>query len=248
MITYLQKCVIQAIVNVFETGKPSGDYARVALAKGDAGHLSYGRSQASLASGNLSRLVRDYCEEPGALHARELSAYLPLLESRDLTLDSDAGLHALLRDAGADPAMYRAQDAIFDRVYWEPAVRAAQATGIETALGIAVVYDSFIHGGWVRMRDATAASLGVPAAQPQILAGGRSEPGWIGRYISVRRNWLASHANPLLRLTTYRVDTFAVLVAAGNWTLALPLDAHGVRITEKDLGLQPALEHAMGKP
>jgi chitosanase len=248
MTTTLQKCTIQAIVNIFETGKPAGDYARVTLAKGDAGHLSYGRSQASLASGNLSRLVRDYCEEPGALHARELSAYLSRLDARDLTLDSDAGLHALLRVAGADPVMCRVEDTIFDRVYWDPALRAAQATGIETALGTAVVYDSFIHGGWVRMRDATAASLGVAPAQPQILAGGRNEHEWIGRYISVRRNWLANHANPLLRLTTYRLDTFAALVATGNWTLALPLEAHGVRITGKDLGVQPALEHVVGVP
>jgi chitosanase len=237
MLNNLQKLTIQAIVNVFETGRPAGDYSRVTIAPNDPGHLSYGRSQVTLASGSLARLVREYCSEPGTLHAQELSAYLPRLNACDTSLDTDSTLRLLLREAGADPAMRRVQDTVFDRTYWEPALRATEALGIETALGTGVVYDSFIHGGWVRIRDATAANLGLTPAMPQIRSGGIGEPGWIERYITLRRSWLASHPDPLLRLTTYRMDTFASLIAAGNWELLLPIRAHGVRISEEVLEL-----------
>ena len=243
MISQLQKLTIQAIVNVFETGRFNGDYGQVSVAPDDPGHLSYGRSQATLSSGSLVRLVRDYCVEPGALLAAELSVYLPQLEARNVRLDRDANLRALLRDAGADPAMHRAQDAAFDRIYWDPALRSAEAVGIETALATGVVYDSFIHGGWVRMRDATAASLGLAPTLPQVHPAGVTESDWIGRYITLRRNWLATHPNSLLRLTTYRMDTFAALFAAKNWTLALPLEAHGVRIREEDLNFPVSTAH-----
>jgi chitosanase len=240
MISPLQKRTIQAIVNVFETGRPAGDYSSVTLARQDTGHLTYGRSQVTLSSGSLARLVRDYCAAPGALLAKELSAYLPLLEARDTRLDGDAALHTLLHEAGTDPAMRRTQDVVCDRVYWDPALRSAQAVGIETSLGTGVVYDSFIHGGWVRMRNATAASLGLAPAFPQIRPQSVTEGQWIERYITLRRHWLATHPNPLLRLTTFRMDTFAALLAAANWALALPLEAHGVRISEEDLEFHPS--------
>jgi hypothetical protein len=57
MFTDLQKGAAQAIVNVFKTDAPQGDYASVTLLKGDTGHLTYGRSQTTLASGNLYLLI-----------------------------------------------------------------------------------------------------------------------------------------------------------------------------------------------
>src|SRR5512139_3500789 len=76
MLTDLQKRTAQAIVNIFETGRVRGDYAQVTLIPGDTGHLTYGRSQTTLASGNLYLLVRDYCETPGAALASGLQRYL----------------------------------------------------------------------------------------------------------------------------------------------------------------------------
>ena len=55
MITDLNKLSIQAIVNVFETGRAHGDYGKVTLLSGDSGHLTYGRSQTTLASGKIGR-------------------------------------------------------------------------------------------------------------------------------------------------------------------------------------------------
>lgn len=229
MITDLQKRAIQAVVNVFETGTAAGSYSNITVAPGDPGHLTYGRSQTTLASGNLALLVKRYCNSPAASHAGELRSYLARLEARDTTLDSDARLHVLLREAAADDVMRRAQDEFFDRAYWHPAVRAAESLAIHTALGTGVVYDSFIHGAWARLRDATCARIGRPSPTgPYPPSPG--EGAWVRQYIVLRRDWLADHPNPLLRRAVYRMDTFLALVEAGNWDLTPPFEAHGVWI------------------
>jgi chitosanase len=72
MLNQLQKRAAQAIVNIFETGRVLGDYSRVTLLPGDTGHLSYGRSQATLGSGNLFSLINAYCEAANAQFALAL--------------------------------------------------------------------------------------------------------------------------------------------------------------------------------
>jgi len=53
MLTTLQKKTSQAIVNIFESGRPLGDYGCVTVIKDDTAHLTYGRSQTTLAGGDL---------------------------------------------------------------------------------------------------------------------------------------------------------------------------------------------------
>ena len=72
MLTELQKKTAKAIVNIFETGRPLGDYSKVTLLQGDTGHLTYGRSQTTLGSGNLYLLIKSYCKASGATLAAEL--------------------------------------------------------------------------------------------------------------------------------------------------------------------------------
>jgi chitosanase len=118
--------------------------------------------------------------------------------------------------------MQATQDSFFDRAYWTPAVNAARSLGIQTALGKAVVYDSFIHGSWGRMRDRTNQNYGTVS---QI-----GEKAWIKAYIKTRRHWLGNHSNRLLRRTVYRMDALNQLVQSGNWDLALPFSVRGCRI------------------
>jgi chitosanase len=93
----LQKRVAQAIVNIFETGKAQGEYGQVTLLAGDSGHLTYGRAQTTLGSGNLFLLIKDYCEAPGAQFAEELRPFLERLLRRDTGLDRHAEFRRLLR-------------------------------------------------------------------------------------------------------------------------------------------------------
>ena len=227
MLTELQKKAAQAIVNIFETSRPLGDYSKVTLLQGDSGHLTYGRSQTTLSSGNLYLLIKRYCESAGAELAEDLTWYLGRLEDRDVNLDQDMKFQRLLRDAGRDPVMQREQDRFFDSVYWNPAINAAQAKGLTQALGVGVLYDSFIHGSWFRMRDRTDERFG------QVVYIGEKE--WIQSYIEVRRDWLTHHSNTLLHRTVYRMDSFQKLIEEDNWELGLPFTCRGIVIDEQVL-------------
>lgn len=231
MITDLQKRSIQAIVNVFETGRPLGDYGQVTLLAGDSGHLTYGRSQTTLTSGNLFLLISAYCQDQGAQFGGALSTFLDRLEDIDLSLDHDTALRNLLREAGDDPVMRSVQDEFFDRVYWAPAVKSAEFIGSELALGMAVVYDSRIHGSWHLIRDRTIESHG-PLSD-------LGEKAWMSRYVQARRDWLANHSNQLLRKTVYRMDALKELMNAENWALDLPFSVRGNVIDESVLSGDP---------
>jgi len=227
MVTELQRKAAQSIVNIFETGRPRGDYGQVTLLPGDSGHLTYGRSQTTLASGNLYLLIKAYCEAEDAGFAAMLSGYLERLADRDLTLDNDMEFRRLLRDAGEDPVMYDVQDQFFDRVYWDPSVASATAIGLGTALGTGVVYDSRVHGSWGRIRNRTNERYGSVSDV--------GEETWITNYVQERRDWLANHSNELLHRTVYRMDALRQLIDAGNWELALPFYVRGILIDENVL-------------
>ena len=222
--TEIQKRTAQAIVNIFETGRVLGDYGRVTLLAGDSGHLTYGRSQTTLTSGNLHLLIKAYCETPGSECAGALRPYLDRLASRDLSLDHDAALRQLLKDAGADQVMHDAQDQFFDRVYWAPSLISARNAQLSTGLGASVTYDSRIHGSWNFIRDRTTAEFGD--------AGKLGEKQWVQRYVETRRQWLATNANQLLQRTVYRMDSFSKLIQEAKWNLELPLTVRGVLIDE----------------
>jgi len=223
-LTELQKLTAQSIVNIFETGRSLGDYGKVTLLPGDPGHLTYGRSQTTLASGNLHLLIRAYCDAPDAIHADQLRPYLERLAARDLSLDTDLALKRLLRESGDDLVMHTTQDAFFDRVYWMPAQSTAAAVRLSTALGAAVVYDSTVHGSWGTVRDLTARAHGNV---DQI-----GENAWIQRYVETRRSWLANHPKSILHATVYRMNSFAGLISEEKWNLELPIVVRGIRIDE----------------
>lgn len=231
MFSQLQKKAAQAIVNIFETGSPHGRYGRVTVVEGDTGHLSYGRSQITLSGGNLYRLIKAYTDEPAAELGSALVPYLERLGSRDVSLDHDANLARLLRRAGEDPVMHAVQDGFVDHAYWNPSLRSARAMGLKTGLAISVIYDSRVHGSWAAIRSRTVSRHGTAR---QI-----GERNWIRQYVSVRRDWLASHSNPLLRRTTYRMDTFQALIDEVKWNLELPLIVRGVWLDEHVLATPP---------
>jgi len=221
----VQKQTAKAIVNIFETGRVAGDYGAVTVLKGDTGHLTYGRSQTTLGSGNLFLLVKAYCERPDAQLASELSAFLPKLAARDVSLDTDMTLRETLHDAGGDRAMRDEQNRFFDDHYFNPACHAAQARGIVSALGQTVVYDSFIQGGFAKVAPLVGATIG---------SAGIDEPQWVQKYIDARKGWL-SRLKPPLPATVYRMDAFTALATGDAWELPLNLTVRGVVISPDNL-------------
>ena len=147
----------------------------------------------------------------------------------------------LLKDAGSDPVMQEVQDAFFDRVYWDPAMRSADALGAQSALGAAIVYDSTVHGSWAQVRDMTRKQFGELKQVGEVQ--------WMSDYVETRRQWLATYPNPLLHKTVYRMDAFRLIINAGNWKLGLPLVVRGLSITTDSLSdAHPVNVSAEGAP
>lgn len=220
----------RALVNIFETGHVRGEYGLVTLLPGDTGRLTYGRAQTTLGSGNLHVLIQRYCATLGARFGARLRAWLPALASRSTVADTDGKLHNLLRACADDPVMRDVQDAFFDEVYWDPAVRAAGRLGIRSALGVAVVYDGWVHGSWAPLRDRTNAMHTLQDV---------GEHEWVHRYARLRREWLGTHPNALLRNTVYRMDAFLRLMEQDAWGLPLPLVVRGQEISIGTLTAMP---------
>jgi chitosanase len=227
-LTLTQARTIRAIVNLFETGEVLGDYGSVTVIPGDTGHLTFGRSQTTLATGNLHELIERYCTNAGARFGPRLTPWLPQLQACDVALDQDSVLHNVLRSSADDPVMREIQDEFFDEKYFDPAARAADRFGITQPLGVAVVYDSKVHGSWERIR---ARVQGTPAD--------RGEQAWIRDYVAARRAWLVGSSRSDVRATVYRMDAFNRLIEQGMWSLGLPLIVRGAEISAATLSATP---------
>lgn len=212
-----------AIVNIFETSKPFGDYAACAVLDDGAG-VSYGISQFTHRSGALLAVIERYFQNGGAVGRAVIERRLPLLRRKTTTaigaLASDETFKKALIAASVTDEMRAAQDAVAFERFLGPAIRACEGSGFVLPLSLAVVYDSINHGSWERIRDAV-----------RISADDNEKP-WITDYVIRRHQWLTSV--PRLKPTAYRTRFFLEQIARANWSLDFPLNVHGVRLDENN--------------
>ena len=233
-ITYTpaQRHAINCIISVFETGRTPNPaaYSTCTILPDGAG-ISYGMHQSTDRAGSLDNIVKRYVEM-GGTHSEALRAYLPYFASNKSATEPPKGPWSaettnavnLLKAAGADPKMQAAQEEVFDRDYFQPAVNHANQIGLTKALSLAVVYDTCIHsgpGGVTMIRNMFAAK------SP---ANGGTEAEWVKSYLNARRNWLATHKMTILHGTVYRMDALLALVQAGNWDLTPPFKVRSVTV------------------
>lgn len=153
------KEVSDAITGKFE----GGSYGT--LQTYDAGIISYGKHQTTLASGGLAGLLDVYlgkakAEKTPSETSRQIEGYLPRVRAKDATLRADKTFLGLLTAAASEPAMQAAQDQFFGDAYWKPAVGLALAYGIRSALGFATFYDTYVQGGAETVAERTRRALG----------------------------------------------------------------------------------------
>lgn len=215
------RCV--QVLNVFETGKPDGDYSNVSIYKDGGGgaykQITYGASQTTQ-DGNLDKLLYKYLESnPTNMEAAKvIVANVPT--KTDRMLYTNKAFIQALKDAGKDPVMQQCQNEFFDETYFVPAYKWFLNNGFTQPLSMLVIYDSFIHSGgilsFLRKRFAE-----VPPAN------GGDEKAWIKAYVRTRKSWLANHSNKILRNTVYRMKTMQELIDAGDWALEGKINANG---------------------
>lgn len=216
------KLTAASIVRIFETGKPLGDYAAVAVLDDGAG-ISYGISQFTHRSGSLAEVVEKYFENRGVVGRMVLADRLPKMKDSSKSsierLSIDTQLKAALKAAAATTEMRSAQEEIATERYMRPALSECERLGFTLPLSLAIVYDSITHGSWSKIRD-------------MIRVTPKNEKGWMTAYILRRDAWLRSI--PRLTKTTYRTKFFLSQIMTGRWTLELPMTVHGVRLTKQN--------------
>ena len=211
-----------AIVHVFETSRPFGDYAACVVLDDGAG-ISYGINQFTHRSGSLAVVVEKYLQAKGVVGAAVMLENLALLQSKTTTaiakLSANATMKKALRAAAVTSEMKRAQEKTAFELYLKPALDLCEKYGFTEPLSLAVIYDSIVHGSFFRV------ARGVDV-------GPRNEREWITAYVRRRDAWLASF--PRLVNTRYRTRFFLNQIAISNWSLRTPLTVHGVRLTSQD--------------
>ncbi|QQS32111.1 MAG: chitosanase [Acidobacteriota bacterium] len=212
-----------AIVNIFETSRPIGNFT-ACVVLGDGAGVSYGISQFTHRSGSLAKVVERYLATGADAGRTKLRASLPLLRKTSVAairmLAADAAFKNALRAAGRTPEMQRVQiEAAFD-LYLSPAIEVCRRYGFREPLSLAVIYDSLNHGSWERI----AARVRTKRSSERL---------WITDYVRKRHLWLTNV--PRLAATNYRTRFFLGEIERGNWALRLPLRVHGYRLTERSL-------------
>lgn len=224
------KLTALAIVHIFETSKPFGDYGAVAVLNDGAG-VSYGINQFTHKSGSLLKVVNTYLGMGGQTGANALRAALPLLQQASATAIHSLANNNIFKDAlrfaaGTDE-MRLAQNQIAENFYLTPAIEACEGSDFILPLSLAVIFDSINHGSFPRIRDAIRHS-------------DADERGWITAYVRYRHAWLTSV--PRLKVTAYRTAFFLEQIGKENWELHLPVNVHGHRLTDAEVQVPETAE------
>ena len=223
---------IWGITSVFESGRAAGNPA--AYQTYDAGIISYGKHQATLASGTLGQVVDAFLARSNSPTAQAIRhQYRDRIARHDASLRHDPQIKQLLLAAGQETAMNEAQDEVFGQKYYQPVIKLAQQYNVTTPLGLAVMYDTYIQGGLHQRLLNTSEQLGGKIGKLG-RQGTISEAGWIATFLAARRAFLlrlseryaakgdSANANAL-RISTFRVDELEKLLTSNNLGLEEPL-------------------------
>jgi hypothetical protein len=188
----------------------------------DAGIISYGRFQFTLAAGMLPLVVAQYAKNrPDGTTAKTLrNYYQERLDARDRDLRDDPKLRALLVKAAADVEMQKAQDSVATELFWERTqTMTVQPRCIETALGQAFLFDVGIqHGIYHNMTGLAERALGVEF-KSCVGRNGTTEQALILQVARIRRERLYALANYGLPGLRRRADFWLELIDKGDWDL-----------------------------
>jgi len=234
MISEKQKKTIDSVVSIFETGRipTAASYSTCSILNDGAG-ISYGKHQCTDKAGSLDLVCKRYIEL-GGQHSDSLKQFMSYLATNESAKYNNvtsnypswlSSLISLLKSAGSDSIMQKAQDEVFEKNYWNPALEHCENIGLKTALGHLVIYDTCIHSGPARV---SSLRQKFPEKSP---TNGGDEKAWVIAFLNARRAWLASNPNTLVQKTVYRIDSMLDIAKSDNWDLNTPLTVRKVKIS-----------------
>jgi hypothetical protein len=188
----------------------------------DAGIVSYGRFQFTLAGSGLFNVLEKYTSRSRSAIAGELRAnYLERTRNHDPNLRNDTRFKQLLIDAAREPEMQTAQDDAATELYWNVVQDLSiRPRNVQTPLGQALIFDMGINFGPRHgFLSAAEQEIGVPP-KSRIGENGRREEDLIAALARLRKQSHDRQAErdnlPGLRV---RGDFWVNLVNKGDWQL-----------------------------
>jgi hypothetical protein len=187
----------------------------------DAGIISYGFLQFTLAAGSLGTVLQNYSNRSQSATANGIRGYLERVINRDALLKNDMNFLGLLRAAANEQEMVDAQGEIGEQGYWKAVVDGyIVQRELKYPLTWALLFDMGVNfgvnHGFVRLAEK---DLGVtPRSKPA--ESGLSEEQLITYVAQLRKR---SHDNQATRDNLpglrKRGDFWMALVTAGDWYL-----------------------------
>jgi chitosanase len=180
--------VAHEMVNVFEYSSTSARYDPC-TDLGDGRGLTCGKIGFTTSSTEVRDVVVAYIEKAtGSPLARHLGR---LRELADRGSASTSGLDGFAEDwaqAADDPRFRAVQDAVADRLTYDPALATARRLGIRTPLGVAILFDAAVQHGTSDDPDGLPALTSRADAEAHgSPAGGVAEKTWLLTFLDVRR-------------------------------------------------------------
>jgi len=218
------KDTIIKILNCFETGSAHTDYSSVFKYRdGDNGkkvQVTLGRGFTEC-GGTLWQVFEHY-QKLGGVNASELLSNKKYSCQENLPYNTN--FLNLIKASKDDELFKKAQDEVYDEVYWAGGATWFKDKGFTLPLSLAVIQDSILQSGSM-LQFLMNKFPEVPPVK------GGDEKKWIVAYVDARHNWLANHSNKILNNTIYRTKFFEDEIAKNNWNLEMfPIYPNGVKI------------------
>ena len=214
------------ILNVWETGDPSGKPSLISIFNDGSG----GRRQLTLGvgftedGGNLKTVIKRYISKGGKF-ADFFKKYVDGIgNTKKPSLVNDAEFITTLKKASKeDILMIEAQREIFEEVYLVGAKKFVKENGFVLPISWLVFADSTLHSGQPAPSGLRNKFSEVPPSK------GGAELAYIRAYLKTRRAWLKSKGG-ILAKTTYRVDNMISHLEKKDYYLLQPFYANGILI------------------
>ncbi|PYK31562.1 MAG: chitosanase [Verrucomicrobia bacterium] len=219
----LKSCA-ERMISVFENESTSLKYNYVEDLNDGRGFTA-GRAGFVTRDGDLLQVVELY----NRVRPRNaLSGFLPMLRTVLGTASTQGleGLPAAWRKAAADPLFRQAQDQVNDRLYYAPAMQAADDLHLQSPLAKFALYDASIQHGTGNDLDSLGAIIRATIAvrgRPDKAGEGK----WLAAFLQARKKVLLNATDPQTRAawkeSVGRVNEQLRLLREGNLQLSGPL-------------------------
>jgi chitosanase len=216
------------MVNVFEYSSPSARYDQCGDL-GDGRGLTCGTIGFTTSSTEVHDVVAAYTRRAtGSPLVRHLARLRELADRGSASTSGLAGFAEDWAHAADDPRFRAVQDAVADRLAYDPALTTARRLGIRTPLGVAILFDSAVQHGTSDDPDGLPALVVTTNAQAHgAPADGVAEKSWLLTFLEVRRADLRNphddNSQEVWAKSVDRVDALHGLVAGGETRLDAPV-------------------------